>query len=117
MGSNDIACRNLCDVLMRKGRALPSTCKTMEAQVYDAVDKLQRAANNLMFWDGRASGEISSDASRARHDYLWGDGGPVPENARAAQRVADIDAASTYRATVQNVIGDGVSMSVVDALG
>lgn len=117
MGSNDLALRTLRDVLMRKGRTLPSTCKTMQAQVGDAVDKLQRAASNLMFWDGRTSNEISSDASRARHDYVWGGGEPVPEHAQAAQWVADIDAASTYRATVQNVIGDGVSMSVVDMLG
>lgn len=117
MGNNDLALRTLRDVLTRKGRVLPSTCKTFEAQTRDAVDKLQRAANNLMFWDGRTSNEISSDVSRARHDYIWGGGSPVPENARAAQWVADIDAASTYRATVQNVIGDGASMAVVDALG
>jgi hypothetical protein len=117
MGGNSAALATLAQVVTRHGGVMPIGFKTPEAQAQEAVERLQRAANNLLLWDGRTSTEISSDVSRARHDYLWAGGAPVPENARAAQWVADIDAASTYRATVQNVIGDGVSMSVVDMLG
>lgn len=116
MGNNDGALRTLRDVLARKGRALPSSVKTTEAQTRDAVDKLARAASSILQWDGRTGNEISSDASRARNDYLWAGGAPVPANARAAQFVADIEARSYYKDTVRAVIGDDVPMSIVDAL-
>lgn len=117
MGGNSAALTTLAQVVTRHGGVMPIGFRTPEAQAQEAVERLQRAANNLMCWDGRTGQEISSDVSKAYHDFRWGGGSPVPENARAAQWVADIDAASTYRATVQNVIGDGVSMSVVDMLG
>ena len=87
MGNNDSALRTLRDILTRKGRVMPSTVKTFEAQTRDAVDALQRAANNILQWDGRSSMEISSDASAAYHDYKWEGGEPVPANARAAHLV------------------------------
>lgn len=117
MGNNDAALKALRDILMRKGAIMPANIKTFEAQQNDAVAELERAASNLLQWDGRTRDEISSDVSKAYHDYRWAGGAPVPENARAAQWVADLEAQSTYRATVQSVIGDGVSMAVVDALG
>lgn len=116
MGNNDGALRTLRDVLQRKGRVLPSSVKTFEAQTRDAVDTLARAASNLLQWDGRTGTEISSDASRAYHDYKWGSGAPVPANARAAQFVADIEARSYYMDTCKAVIGDDVSSDVVKAL-
>lgn len=117
MGGNSAALRTLAQVVTRHGGVMPIGFRTPEAQAQEAVERLQRAASDLMFWDGRTSQEISSDVSKAYHDFRWAGGAYVPENARAAQWVADIDAASTYRATVQNVIGDGASMAVVDALG
>ena len=116
MGHNDAALRTLRDVLQRKGRVLPSTVKTFAAQVDDAANALQRAANNILQWDGRTGNEISSDASRAYHDYRWGGGAPVPENARAAQWVADIEARSYYKDTARALAGDDVPMSVIEAL-
>ena len=116
MGHNDAALRTLRDVLMRKGKVMPTTVKTFEAQVSDAADSLQRAANNILQWDGRSSMEISSDASKAYHDYRWGGGAPVPENARAARWVADVEASSSYRATARALAGDDVPMSVIEAL-
>ena len=115
-GNNDLALRTLRDVVTRKGRVLPSTYKTTEARTRDAVGALERAANSILQWDGRTGQEISSDASRAYHDFRWGNGAPVPENARAAQWVADIEARSFYKDTVRAVIGDDVPMSIVDAL-
>lgn len=116
MGNNDAALRTLRDILTRKGRVMPTSVKTFEAQTRDAVDALQRAANNILQWDGRSSMEISSDASRAYHDYKWGSGEPVPANARAAQFVADIEARSFYKDTARAIVGNDVPMSVVDAL-
>ena len=116
MGNNDAALRTLRDVLQRKGKIMPTSVKTFEAQTRDAVDALQRAANNILQWDGRSSMEISSDASRAYHDYKWGSGEPVPANARAAQFVADIEARSFYKDTARAIVGNDVPMSVVDAL-
>ena len=116
MGNNDAALRTLRDILTRKGRVLPSTCKTFEAQTRDAVDALQRAANNILQWDGRSSMEISSDASAAYHDYKWGSGAPVPANARAAQFVADIEPRSFFKDTARAIVGNDVPMSVIDAL-
>ena len=71
-GNNDLALRTLRDVVTRKGRVLPSNVKTTEARTRDAVDTLARAASNILQWDGRTSMEISSDVSRAQHDYRWG---------------------------------------------
>ena len=116
MGNNDAALRTLRDILTRKGRVLPSTCKTFEAQTRDAVDALQRAANNILQWDGRSSREISSDASAAYHDYKWGGGAPVPANARAAQFVADIEAKPYYIDTCRAIVGNDVPSDVVKAL-
>lgn len=116
MGNNDAALRTLRDILTRKGRVLPSTCKTVEAQTRDAVDALQRAATSILQWDGRSSMEISSDASAARHDYLWGGGAPVPANARAAQFVADIEAKPYYIDTCRAIVGNDVPSDVVKAL-
>ena len=116
MGNNDAALRTLRDVLQRKGKIMPTSVKTFEAQTRDAVDALQRAANNILQWDGRSSMEISSDVSAAYHDYKWGGGAPVPSNARAAQFVADIEARSFYKDTARAIVGNDVPMSVVDAL-
>lgn len=116
MGHNDAALKTLRDVLQRKGRVMPSNVKTFEAQVSDAVDHLQRAASNVLMWDGRTGNEISSDASRAYHDYRWGGGAPVPANARAAQWVADVEARSYYKDTARALAGDDVPMSVIEAL-
>lgn len=116
MGNNDAALRTLRDILTRKGRVMPTSVKTFEAQTRDAVDALQRAANNILQWDGRSSMEISSDASRARHDYLWGGGAPVPANARAAQFVADIEARPYYIDTCRAIVGNDVPSDVVKAL-
>lgn len=117
MGNNDAALRTLRDVLTRKGRVLPSTCKTMEAQVNDAVHKLQVAASHLMLWDGRTGDEVLGDYQRARHDFQWAGGNPPSQYALASRDVADVEAASTYRETVKNVIGEGASTAVIDALG
>ena len=116
MGNNDAALRTLRDVLQRKGKIMPTSVKTFEAQTRDAVDALQRAANNILQWDGRSSMEISSDASRAYHDYKWGSGEPVPANARAAQFVADIEPRSFFKDTARAIVGNDVPMSVIDAL-
>ena len=116
MGHNDAALKTLRDVLQRKGSYLPTTVKTFEAQVDDAANALQRAANNILQWDGRTGNEISSDASRAYHDFRWGNGAPVPENARAAQWVADIEARSYYKDTARALAGDDVPMAVIEAL-
>ena len=116
MGNNDSALRTLRDILTRKGRVMPTSVKTVEAQTRDAVDALQRAANNILQWDGRSSMEISSDASAARHDYLWGGGAPVPANARAAQFVADIEAKPYYIDTCRAIVGNDVPSDVVKAL-
>ena len=116
MGHNDAALKTLRDVLQRKGRVMPSNVKTFEAQVSDAVDHLQRAASNVLMWDGRTGNEISSDASKAYHDYRWGGGAPVPANARAAQWVADVEARSYYKDTARALAGDDVPMSVIEAL-
>lgn len=116
MGNNDSALRTLRDILTRKGRVLPSTCKTVEAQTRDAVDALQRAATSILQWDGRSSMEISSDASAAYHDYKWGGGAPVPANARAAQFVADIEAKPYYIDTCRAIVGNDVPSDVVKAL-
>lgn len=116
MGNNDAALRTLRDVLQRKGKIMPTNVKTFEAQTRDAVDALQRAANNILQWDGRSSMEISSDASAARHDYLWGGGAPVPANARAAQFVADIEAKPYYIDTCRAIVGNEVPSDVVKAL-
>lgn len=116
MGNNDAALRTLRDILTRKGRVLPSSVKTFEAQTRDAVDALQRAATSILQWDGRSSMEISSDASAARHDYLWGGGAPVPANARAAQFVADIEAKPYYIDTCRAIVGNEVPSDVVKAL-
>lgn len=116
MGNNDAALRTLRDILTRKGRVLPSSVKTHEAQTRDAVDALQRAANNLLAWDGRTSQEVSSDASKAYHDWKWGGGEPVTGHERDSQFVADIEAASFYKDTARRIVGNDVPMSVVDAL-
>ena len=116
MGNNDAALRTLRDILTRKGRVMPTSVKTFEAQTRDAVGALQRAANNILQWDGRSSMEISSDASAARHDYLWGGGAPVPANARAAQFVADIEAKPYYIDTCRAIVGNEVPSDVVKAL-
>jgi len=116
MGHNDAALKTLRDVLQRKGSYLPTTVKTFEAQVDDAANALQRAANNILQWDGRTGNEISSDASRAYHDYRWAGGAPVPENARAAQWVADVEARSYYKDTARALAGDDVPMAVIEAL-
>lgn len=116
MGNNDAALRTLRDILTRKGHVMPSSVKTFEAQTRDAVDALQQAANSILQWDGRSSTEISSDASRAYHDFKWGSGTPVPANARAAQFVADIEPRSFYKDTARAIVGNDVPMSVVDAL-
>lgn len=116
MGHNDAALKTLRDVLQRKGRVMPSNVKTFEAQVSDAVDHLQRAASNVLMWDGRTGNEISSDASKAYHDYRWGGGAPVPANARAAQWVADVEARSYFKDTARALAGDDVPMSVIEAL-
>lgn len=116
MGHNDAALRTLRDVVSRKGKVMPSSVKTFEAQVSDAASALQRAATNILQWDGRSSMEISSDASRAYHDFKWGNGSPVPENARAAQWVADVEARSYYKDTARALAGDDVPMAVIEAL-
>lgn len=116
MGNNDAALRTLRDILTRKGRVMPTSVKTFEAQTRDAVDALQRAANNILQWDGRSSMEISSDASAAYHDYKWGGGAPVPANARAAQFVADIEARPYYIDTCRAIVGNEVPSDVVKAL-
>ena len=116
MGNNDAALRTLRDILTRKGRVMPSSVKTFEAQTRDAVDALQRAANSILQWDGRSSMEISSDASAAYHDYKWGGGAPVPANARAAQFVADIEAKPYYIDTCRAIVGNDVPSDVVKAL-
>lgn len=116
MGNNDAALRTLRDILTRKGRVMPTSVKTFEAQTRDAVDALQRAATSILQWDGRSSMEISSDASAARHDYLWGGGAPVPANARAAQFVADIEAKPYYIDTCRAIVGNDVPSDVVKAL-
>lgn len=116
MGNNDSALRTLRDILTRKGRVMPTSVKTFEAQTRDAVDALQRAATSILQWDGRSSMEISSDASAARHDYLWGGGAPVPANARAAQFVADIEAKPYYIDTCRAIVGNEVPSDVVKAL-
>lgn len=116
MGNNDSALRTLRDILTRKGRIMPSGVKTHEAQTRDAVDALQRAADNLLSWDGRTSQEISSDASKARHDWRWGGGGPITGHERDSQSVADIEAASFYKDTARRIIGGNVGMGVIDAL-
>ena len=116
MGNNDAALRTLRDILTRKGRVMPTSVKTFEAQTRDAVDALQRAANNILQWDGRSSMEISSDASAAYHDYKWGGGAPVPANARAAQFVADIEAKPYYIDTCRAIVGNDVPSDVVKAL-
>jgi len=116
MGNNDAALKTLRDVLMRKGRVMPSSIKTTEARTSDAVNELSRAASAILQWDGRTSNEISSDASRAYHDYRWGGGAPVPENARAAQWVADIEPRSYYKDTARALAGDDVPTSIIEAL-
>lgn len=116
MGGNSAALTTLSQVVMRHGAMMPIGFKTPHAQAVEAVERLQRAADSLMSWDGRSAMEISSDASRAYHDAKWA-GGTYTGRERIAQGVADIEAQSTYRATVQNVIGDDVSLFVVDALG
>lgn len=116
MGNNDAALRTLRDVVSRKGKVMPSSVKTFEAQVNDAAEALNRAASNILQWDGRSSMEISSDASRAYHDFRWGGGSPVPENARAAQWVADVEARSYYKDTARALAGDDVPMAVIEAL-
>lgn len=116
MGNNDAALRTLRDILTRKGRVMPTSVKTFEAQTRDAVDALQRAATSILQWDGRSSMEISSDASAAYHDYKWGGGAPVPANVRAAQFVADIEPRSFFKDTARAIVGNDVPMSVIDAL-
>lgn len=116
MGNNDAALRTLRDILTRKGRVMPTSVKTFEAQTRDAVDALQRAANNILQWDGRSSMEISSDVSAAYHDHKWGGGAPVPANARAAQFVADIEAKPYYIDTCRAIVGNDVPSDVVKAL-
>lgn len=116
MGNNDAALRTLRDVLMRKGRTLPTSVKTFEAQARDAVDALQEAANGILQWDGRTSMEISSDVSGAHHAHRWGGGAPVPTNARAAQFVADIEARSFFKDTARAIVGNDVPTGVIDAL-
>ena len=116
MGNNDAALRTLREILTRKGRVMPTNVKTFEAQTRDAVDALQRAANNILQWDGRSSMEISSDVSAAYHDYKWGGGAPVPANARAAQFVADIEAKPYYIDTCRAIVGNDVPSDVVKAL-
>jgi hypothetical protein len=116
MKDNSAALTTLSQVVMRHGAMMPIGFKTPHAQAVEAVERLQRAADNLMSWDGRSAMEISSDASKAYHDAKWA-GGTFTGRERIAQGVADIEAQSTYRATVQRVIGDDVSMSVVDMLG
>lgn len=116
MKDNSAALTTLSQVVMRHGAMMPIGFKTPHAQAVEAVERLQRAADNLMSWDGRSAMEISSDASKAYHDAKWA-GGTFTGRERIAQGVADIEAQSTYRATVQRVIGDDVSLAVVDALG
>ena len=116
MGNNDAALRTLREILTRKGRVMPTSVKTFEAQTRDAVDALQRAANNILQWDGRSSMEISSDVSAAYHDHKWGGGAPVPANARAAQFVADIEAKPYYIDTCRAIVGNDVPSDVVKAL-
>lgn len=116
MKDNSAALTTLSQIVMRHGAMMPIGFKTPHAQAVEAVERLQRAADSLMSWDGRSAMEISSDASRAYHDAKWA-GGTYTGRERIAQGVADIEAQSTYRATVQRVIGDDVSMAVVDSLG
>ena len=116
MGNNDGALRTLRDILTRKGRVLPSSVKTFEAQARDAVDTLERAANSLLAWDGRDGQQVVSDYFSARHDYLWGGGEPPSHDALASRQAADIEAASYYRDTAKRIIGDGVASAVLDAI-
>lgn len=116
MGNNDAALRTLRDILTRKGRVMPTSVKTFEAQTRDAVDALQRAASNTLQWDGRSGMEVLSDYQRARHDYQWAGGEPPAQNALASRDVADIEARSFYKDTVRAIVGNDVPMSVVDAL-
>ena len=116
MGHNDAALRTLRDVLQRKGRVMPSNVKTFEAQVSDAVDHLQRAASNVLMWDGRTGTEVLSDYQRARHDFQWAGGKPPAQNALASRSVADIEARSYYKDTARALAGDDVPMAVIEAL-
>ena len=116
MGNNDAALRTLRDVLTRKGRVMPSSVKTFEAQTRDAVDTLQRAASNLLAWDGRDGEQVLSDYFEARNNYKYGSGEPPASNALASRSVADIEARSYYKDTARAIVGD-VPMAVIDALG
>lgn len=116
MGNNDAALKALRDVLMRKGRPLPSSVKTFEAQTRDAVDALARAAGALLQWDGREGVQIMHDYLAQRNAYRFGDGEQPTHNALVARHVADVEAQAFYKDTVRAVIGGDVSTDVIDAL-
>lgn len=116
MGNNDAALRTLRDVLQRKGRPLPSTVKSFEAQTRDAVDTLQRAADSLLAWDGRDGQTVLSDYFTARNNFQWGGGEAPSHDALASRQAADIEAASYYKDTARRIIGEGVTTAVIDAI-
>ena len=134
MKGNDLAMRALRDVVKSKGQVVPKCCVTVENQAQEAIEKLAKAASDLLKWDGRTGAEIGRDAAMASHAHRWAGGDAPSGYVGAGRSVAEVEA-STYRQTVRDAINavgslhvdasgfhdviprDGVSMNVVDALG
>lgn len=116
MGNNDAALKTLRDVLMRKGRPLPSSVKTVEAQARDAVDELARAAGALLQWDGRDGRQILSDYFEKRNNHLYGDGEHASHSELASRFVADVKEGAYFMETIRNIVGDEVPLAVLEAL-
>lgn len=134
MRGNDLAMRTLRDVAKRKGRVVPAGLATIGEQAVEAVEKLARASENLLAWDGRTSEDVRSDYQAARHAYQYA-GGDAPRGSMArSSSVADLEA-TTYKETVRNAINStgfihigaggvhdviprgGATTALVDALG
>lgn len=134
MRGNDLAMRTLRDVAKRKGRVVPAGMATIAEQATEAVEKLARASENLLTWDGRTSEDVRSDYQAARHAYQYA-GGDAPSDGMArSSSVADLEA-TTYKETVRNAINStgfihigaggvhdviprgGATTALVDALG
>lgn len=134
MRGNDLAMRTLRDVAKRKGRVVPAGMATIAEQATEAVEKLARASENLLTWDGRTSDDVRSDYQAARHAYQFAGGSAPSGNWASSSSVADLEA-TTYKETVRNAINStgyihigaggvqdviphgGATTALVDALG
>lgn len=134
MRGNDLAMRTLRDVAKRKGRVVPAGMATIAEQATEAVEKLARASENLMAWDGRTAEDVRSDYQAARHAYQYAGGSAPREGMASSSSVADLEA-TTYKETVKNAINStgylhigaggvqdviphgGATTALVDALG